>query len=112
MPILNKPFTELKPSPEEIAQQLKRQAVMQFNQLVGAYESGLRQFWKHPFATPYELAVALGPEGAELFQLHGIIRYIVLSVKPDQILTSPDDYGTFTFNPDGSIKILSIKEKE
>lgn len=104
MSILDQPLRS-GPSAEMVVNRLKTQAYRQFQSLIENYETGLRNFWKNPNFTPQELSDALGPQAYELFALHGTIRHIIESVKPDQHLTPVSNYGAFTVNPDGTITI-------
>lgn len=95
------------PPIELIVAKLKKRAYNQFRSLIDEYETGLRDFWRNKYYTPQELCDALGPEASELFILHGTIKHVILSVKPEQTLTSVDDYGAFIVNQDGTITITS-----
>lgn len=108
MNILNTPPTLPVSEAQKIATKLKQDAYSNFQRLVSSYENGLYMFWRHPRATPQEIAEALGTSAVEVFTLHAITRQIILTAKPDQVLSSVDDFGTYQVNADGSLTILSV----
>lgn len=92
---------------EKRAIELTVAALRQYDNMKRAYEQGLRDFWSDPRFTPQELADALGSDASDLFRLHGGLKAAILSVNPEEQLSSVSDYGTFIVNEDGTLTITS-----
>lgn len=94
------------PHAVRVANQLKQTTRQTFNQLVQVFNQGAKQFWSNPHATPAEIAAALGPQGAEVFQLHGKIGQLLAQVKPESIAPGMAVVGEFTYNEDGTLTVI------
>lgn len=93
---------------ERIAARMIEDAGTDYRSLKAKYERGFELFWRHPDATPQEIAAALGTAGLEVFQFHSAIRTAILAVNPSEVLPSVVEYGTFTADTDGSLTINSV----
>lgn len=94
------------PPAVRIANELRRDAKVNFDRLVASHEAGLRKFWANPAATPGQIAEALGADAAEVFALHGTLAAVIRQVKPDQALSHVDDFGKYELRADGTLEIL------
>lgn len=95
------------PSPsEQVAEQLKIRARAMYQQLAHEFNSGSRQFWRNPRATPAEIAAALGADGAEIFRLHGKIGELLSGINSAAVAEGAAIVGQFTYNNDGSITVI------
>lgn len=90
---------------QRIANQLKQNARNTFRNLVTTFTQNSKLFWQNSAATPTEIAAALGPQGAELFQLHGKIGQLLADVKPDSVQAGLSFVGQYTIGEDGVITI-------
>lgn len=90
-----------------IANQIKQQARMTFQQLVQAFNQGAQSFWNNPRATPAQIAAALGTDAKEVFQLHGKIGALLAEVKPDSIQPGLSVVGQFSYNEDGTVTVTT-----
>lgn len=106
MSILNDTPPASLPAAVRIANELRRDARLNYQRLVAEHETGLRKFWANPAATPAEIAAALGTDAVEIFTLHGTLGAVIRQVKPDQQLCRAADFGEYDLKPDGSIEIL------
>lgn len=105
MSVLNNPApVEIVPA-VRVANQLKNQARMTFQQLVNSFNQGAQSFWKNPRATPAEIAAALGTDAKEIFELHGKIGALLATVKPEAIAAGASVVGSFSYNEDGSVTV-------
>lgn len=89
-----------------VANQLKQQARMTYQQLVQVFNQGAKQFWSNPRATPADIAAALGTDAKEVFELHGKIGALLASVKPEAIADGAAVVGEFTYNQDGTVVVV------
>lgn len=101
----NPPAVGLPPA-VRIANELRRDAKVNFDRMVATHEAGLRKFWANPAATPAQIAEALGTDAAEVFALHGTLAAVIRQVKPNQALSRVDDFGEYELQPDGTLEIL------
>lgn len=106
MSILNRPPVTPVPPAVRIANELRRDAKLNFDRLVATHEAGLQKFWNNPAATPAQIAEALGADAAEVFTLHGTLAAVIRQVKPDQPLSRAADFGEYELQPDGTLEIL------
>jgi hypothetical protein len=93
-------------TPEDIAKSLKTQAKNIFNNMANSFIRGSKAFWQNPNATPQEIALALGPDAKELFELHYKLGQLVSSVDPLVIAEGISAVGKFELNEDGTVTIL------
>jgi hypothetical protein len=91
---------------ERVAQQLKQQTRMTFQQLVQAFNQGAQQFWQNPRAKPSEIVAALGTDAKEVFELHGKIGALLGTVKPEAIAPGAAVVGEFSYNNDGTVTVV------
>lgn len=88
-----------------VSKQLVNQAKNTFDNLVSVFNSGSRQFWKNPRATPQQISAALGKDAAEVFALHAKIGALLEQVKPEAIAEGKSVVGEFTVNSDGTVTV-------
>lgn len=67
---------------------------------------GSKMFWQNPNATPQQIALALGTDGKELFELHYKLGQLLISVDQNQINEGLSVIGQFDMNPDGTVSVL------
>jgi hypothetical protein len=91
---------------ERVAQQLKQQVRMTYQQLVQVFNQGSQQFWQNPRVKPSEIAAALGTDAKEVFELHGKIGALLATIKPESIQAGSAVVGQFTYNQDGSVTVV------
>jgi hypothetical protein len=103
MGVLDNPNVPEVPVAERVAQQLKQQARMTYQQLVQVFNQGAQSFWRNPRAKPSEIAAALGAEAKEVFELHGKIGALLSTVKPEAIAPGAAVVGEFSYNNDGTV---------
>lgn len=98
----------LDPSNAEIAaRQIVQQARQTFAQMSKAFNDGSKLFWQNPRgATPTEIALVLGNNAKEVFELHYALGQLVGSIKPDSIMEGLSVVGQFTMNEDGTVTIV------
>ena len=95
------------PSAERIAQQLKQQARMTYQQLVQVFNQGSQSFWRNPRAKPSEIVAALGTDAKEVFELHGKIGTLLGTIKPEAIQPGASVVGQFAYNADGTVTVVN-----
>lgn len=88
-----------------VANQIKQQARMTFQQLVQAFNQGAQSFWNNPRVQPADIAAALGTDAKEVFELHGKIGALLATIKPEAIQPGLSVVGQFTYNQDGTVTI-------
>ena len=86
-----------------VANQLKQQTRMTYQQLVQVFNQGSQTFWKNPRVKPSEIAEALGADGKEVFELHGKIGALLATVNAEAIAPGASVVGEFTYSADGSV---------
>jgi hypothetical protein len=89
-----------------IANSIKGDARNTFQMMVNAFNTGSRNFWTNPHATPLEIAQALGSNAREVFELHYALGLLINSIKPDRIQEGWNVIGQFTMNEDGTVTII------
>jgi hypothetical protein len=107
MSFLNDAPAPINPSPEQIAEELKQDARTTYRRLRNVFTLGAEKFWRNPHATPEALALALGTDGQEVFQLHAKIGELLAQVDPE-IVTSvmQNTVGQFVYEEDGSVRVV------
>jgi hypothetical protein len=91
------------------AQDIVKQTRKTFNQIVKMFNSGSETFWANPNKLkPSEIAVELGSDAKEVFQLHYLLGQLIQMVKPESIEKGINLIGTFTLNEDGTITTIDI----
>lgn len=91
---------------ELIANNIKGSAKNLFQMMVNNFNSGAKNFWDNPTATPTEIALALGTDAKEVFELHYALGQLIGSVKPEAISEGLALIGQFTMNEDGTVTVL------
>lgn len=91
---------------ERVAQQLKQQARMTYQQLVQVFNQGAQTFWKNPRVKPSEITAALGTDAKEVFELHGKIGALLATVNPEAIAAGAAVVGEFSYNADGTVTVV------
>lgn len=113
MSILNdQPINE--PSPAEIAAQRLIQITRRtYQQMVSSFNEGSKIFWQNSDGlTPTQVAIALGTDGKEIFQLHYKLGELIASIKPETIQEGLSVIGQFVMNEDGTITIVSDNQSQ
>lgn len=103
MGVLDNPQVPQVSQPVRVANQMKQQARMTYQQLVQVFNQSAQTFWKNPTAKPSEIAAALGTDGKEVFELHGKIGALLASVNPSSVAAGSAVVGEFSYNADGSV---------
>lgn len=106
MGVLDDPLVPEVPVADRVAQQLKQQVRMTYQQLVQVFNQGAQSFWKNPRATPSEIAAALGTDAKEVFELHGKIGALLASLKPEAIAAGAAVVGEFSYNANGTVTVV------
>lgn len=77
-----------------------------YNQMVQTFNQGSKIFWANGMgASPSEIAVELGTNAKEIFELHGKLGALLAQVKPESIVEGASVVGQFTINEDGTVTI-------
>jgi hypothetical protein len=107
MSILNDESQNL-PQPAEIAaQRLVHITKQTYNQMVIAFNQGSEIFWNNGNgATPEQIAIKLGTNAKEIFELHYMLGQLISNIKPESIQEGVSLIGQFTMNEDGTVTIL------
>lgn len=106
MSVLNNPVTpDISPA-QRVADRIRQQTRMTYQQLVNAFNQGAQSFWRNPQASPAEIAAALGTDAKEIFELHGKIGALLASVKPEAIAAGSSVVGEFSYNADGTVTVV------
>lgn len=105
MSILDNSIPSYTPA-EVVAKNLKNSTRQTFTMMVNAFNSGSRNFWNNPRATPSEIAEALGTDAKEVFELHYALGQLIANVKPQAISEGLSLIGQFTMNEDGTVTVL------
>lgn len=91
------------------AQDIVKQTKKTFNQMVKMFNSCSETFWANSRELkPSEIALELGSDAKEVFQLHYLLGQLIQMVKPESIEKSINLIGTFTLNEDGTITTIDI----
>jgi hypothetical protein len=91
------------------ARQMVRQAKQTYDGLVGSFNDGAQSFWRHPRATPQEIAAALGTDAKEVFELHAKIGAFIATINPEAIAPGAAVVGEFSYNADGSVTVPVVE---
>jgi len=106
MSILNRADAE--PTPAfRAAKQIVNQTKNNYNSFVSAFNDGSQNFWQNPRATPQEIAVELGTDAKEVFELHYAMGQFIATINPDAIAPGLGVIGQFNINEDGTVTITS-----
>lgn len=106
MSVLDTPVVnEITPAQRQ-ANQIKQNVRQTFQSLVVAFNSGSKQFWRNPQASPSAIAAALGTDAVEVFQLHAKLGALLADVRPAAIQEGASVVGQFTYNPDGTVTVV------
>jgi hypothetical protein len=75
--------------------------------MTNAFNMGSKNFWQNPRGlTPTQIAVALGTDAREVFELHYALGQLIDSIKSESIQEGWAAIGQFTMNQDGTVTIL------
>lgn len=110
MGVLDNPVIQEVPPAERVAQQLKQQARMTYQQLVQAFNHGAHSFWQNPRVKPSEIAAALGTDAKEVFELHGKIGALLAGINAEAIAAGAAVVGEFSYNANGSVTVVDPVE--
>lgn len=89
-----------------VASEIKSRAVATYNHLLAVFSTGATMFWRNPAATPAEIAAALGPQGVEVFKLHGEIGRLLAAIDPTAVAEAASVVGEFAYNGDGTVTVM------
>jgi len=89
-----------------VAERIKRQTRVTFQNMVNAFNDGAKTFWQNGAASPSGIAEALGSDAKEVFELHGQLGALLASIKPQSIASGSSVVGNFTMNDDGTVSII------
>ena len=88
--------------------QIEKDAYDAFKTLTETYNKIYNRVWEnHLGLTPQEVFDALGPQGAELFQLSALLVQTVNTAQPGTI--KPAQPYEFTINGDGTVTVGKLK---
>lgn len=112
MSILDRDNSPQLPVPAKMAaENLVNMTTQTYNQMVGAFNIGAEIFWTNGMgATPSEIAVELGTDAKEVFELHYKLGQLIATVKPEAIAQGSSLVGNFTMNEDGTVTVLPSEE--
>jgi hypothetical protein len=90
-----------------VANRLRNLTRQTFQTMVENFNSGSAMFWKNPSGVPaQDIADALGPDAAEIFNLHQQLGALLNNIKPESISEGTSIVGQFVTNPDGTVTII------
>lgn len=90
---------------QKAAAQIESQINAMLGNLTGSFESIFEMVWSNSNASASDIFVALGPNGAQLFNVANIIQTAVNQIAPNTLQqAAPLPY---TINQDGSVTINS-----
>ena len=89
-----------------IAERIKRQTRLTYQNMVNAFNDGAKTFWTNSAASPSDIAAALGANAKEVFELHAKLGALLASIKPESIVDGSSVVGNFTMNDDGTVTIV------
>jgi hypothetical protein len=93
------------------ADRLINQARTTYQQMVQAFNNGSRVFWANGMgASPEAIALELGTDAKEVFELHYKLGQLIASVKPEAISEGVSLVGQFTMNEDGTVTVTPVSE--
>ncbi len=97
------------PQPAQIAAQRLIQITRHtYQQMVNAFNQGSQIFWNDGNgATPEQIAIQLGNNAKEIFELHYKLGQLIGGVQPESIQEGVSLIGQFTMNEDGTVTVLS-----
>lgn len=78
-----------------------------YQQMVQSFNQGAEIFWQNPMGvSPADIAVELGANAKEVFELHYKLGQLIATVKPEAIASGASLVGNFTLNEDGTVTIV------
>jgi len=84
-----------------------------YQQMVQAFNQGAKIFWDNGMGiSPSDIAIELGPDAKEVFELHYKLGQLISTVKPEAIADGASLVGNFTMNEDGTVTIIPILAEE
>jgi hypothetical protein len=100
--------------PEKMAANRLIQMTKQtYSQMVQAFNQGSRTFWANGMgATPEAIAIELGTDAKEVFELHSKLGQLIATVKPEAIVEGSNLVGDFTMNEDGTVTVVLPEVEE
>lgn len=95
------------PQPAEIAAERLIQITKQtYQQMVNSFNQGSQIFWNNSMgASPEDIAIYLGTDAKEIFELHYALGQLISSIKPETISEGLSLIREFTINSNGTITI-------
>jgi hypothetical protein len=97
------------PVSEKVARQIKNETRNTFKDMVKAFNGGAKLFWQNDRGvTPADIAVALGSDAKEIFELHAKLGALIASIKPEAISAGASLVGSFTVNEDGTVSVVVV----
>jgi hypothetical protein len=95
------------PPAKRIAKRLINNTRQLYSQMTNSFNEGAESFWLgREGATPEQIAVELGVNAREMFELHYKLGELLATINPDTIERGVSVVGNFTYNEDGSVNIL------
>jgi len=109
MSILDRNIEPQRPDPAKMASNRLVQMTKQtYNQMVQAFNQGSKIFWANGMgATPQAVALELGTDAKEVFELHAKLGQLIASIKPEAIVEGASLVGQFTMNEDGTVTVVA-----
>jgi hypothetical protein len=94
------------PLPEMVASRIRNQTRQTYIMMVNAFNEGAKIFWQNPRGVPpTEIAMALDKDAREIFELHGKLAQLLLTIKPEDISEGLAVVGNFSYNEDGTVTV-------
>lgn len=108
MSILNKDLNNFRPDPARVAaRDLLMTTQHTFRMMSNAFNEGAGRFWQNnDGANPEQIALELGNDAVEVFQLHSKLGALLAEVDPQAVQEGLSLVGNFTMNEDGTVTVL------
>jgi hypothetical protein len=78
---------------------------MTYRAVLEAFNGGARFFWRNECATPEQIALALGTDAKEVFELHARLGAFIAGIDPGLIQRGLAVVGTVVYNEDGTVTV-------
>ena len=94
-------------SANKTAKDMIKQSRKTFDQMVKMFNSNSEIFWANPNGLKStDIALELGKDAKEVFQLHYLLAQLIQIIKPESIKKGLEIIQDFKLNEDGSISVV------